>query len=199
MLAEGENLRMVLAVIACAISFSTLIRDLRTIFRGSTRPHVFTWLIWGTVTVIAAIVQFIEGAGTGAWLTFFVAVMCYIRAGVAIFRGEKNITRGDTICLIMCLVAIVIWQLTDDPLWAVLIVTGIDTAGFYPTVRKSWHKPHQENAFSFALFAFTYFLGTLAIERFTLETLLYPVTMVVGNLGFALFLLWRRRMTPAHG
>lgn len=190
--------KMVLAVVACTISFFNLAYYLKTVFYGTTRPHVYTWLIWGTVTVIAAIVQWIEGAGAGAWLTFFVAVMCYIRAGVGLFRGEKNITRGDKICLALCGIAIILWQLTDNPLWAVIIVTGIDTAGFYPTVRKSWEKPHEENAFSFALFGFTYFLGTLAIQSYTLETLLYPVTMVVLNVGFALFLVGRRRMTSAH-
>jgi hypothetical protein len=198
MFADGENVKMVLAVLACTISFFNLVYYLRTVFYGSTRPHVFSWLIWGTVTIIAAIVQFVEGAGTGAWLTFFVAIMCYIRALVGIFRGEKNITRGDKICLGLCFLAIIVWQLTDNPLWAVIIVAGIDTAGFYPTVRKSWNKPHEENAISYMIFAMTYSLGILSIETYSIETLLYPVTLVVSCIGFALFLVLRRRMTTAH-
>jgi hypothetical protein len=119
----------------------------RSIFVANTKPHAFTWLVWGAVMAIAFVAQLSDKAGAGSWATGLSAAFCLGIGVVALFRGEKHITRGDWVAFVVTLLAIPLWVVTSDPLWSVLLVTGIDAVAYYPTFRKSYAKPDEELAF----------------------------------------------------
>ncbi|MDP2206825.1 MAG: hypothetical protein Q8K65_11025 [Alphaproteobacteria bacterium] len=164
----------------------------RSIWQGKTQPHAFSWFIWGVISSIGFAAQFAEGAGAGSWARGFGALTCFVLVGISLFRGEKNITRGDWITLIVALSAIPLWILTKTPLWSVILVCVIDTAGYLPTIRKSWSKPQSESALSYSLGSLGALLTLLAIENYTMATWLYPAVLVASNGAMALFLLRRR-------
>ena len=117
-----------------------------SIFKGKTKPHAFSWLIWATVSGIGFAAQFAEGAGPGSWARGFSAVTCCILVVLGYFKGEKNITGSDWTTLSAALLAVPLWVITKTPIWSVFIVCVIDTIGYFPTVRKAWNKPYQESA-----------------------------------------------------
>jgi hypothetical protein len=164
----------------------------QSIWQGKTQPHAFSWLIWGVISSIGFAAQFAEGAGAGSWARGFGALTCFVLVGISLFRGEKNITRGDWITLIVALSAIPLWILTKTPLWSVILVCVIDTVGYLPTIRKSWTKPQSESALSYCLGSLGALLTLLAIENYTMATWLYPAVLVASNGAMAVFLLKRR-------
>jgi len=87
----------------------------------------------------------------------------------------------------------VFWQLTKNPLLAVVLLTLIDLFGFYPTFRHSWANPDDENIFSFFLFGITFLLSALALDNFTIITALYPITLALSSWIFILYVWWRRK------
>lgn len=163
-----------------------------SIWQGKTRPHAFSWFIWGVISSIGFAAQFAEGAGAGAWARGFGAATCFLLVFISLFRGEKNITRADWITLAVALSAIPLWILTKTPVWSVILVCLIDTIGYLPTVRKSWSKPQSESALSYSIGSLGAFLTLLAIENYTVSTWLYPAVLVASNGAMALFLLNRR-------
>lgn len=167
-----------------------------SIWRGKTRPHAFSWFIWGVISSIGFAAQFAEGAGAGSWARGFGAVTCFMLVGISLFRGERNITRADWMTLCVALLAIPLWVLTKTPVWSVVLVCLIDTVGYLPTVRKSWTKPQSESALSYSIGSLGAFLTLLAIENYTVSTWLYPAVLVVSNGAMALFLLGRRARMP---
>ena len=181
-----------LALVGIAISSVNFFYYLYTVYWGQTRPHFYTWLIWGLVTGVAYAAQASHGGGDGAWITLLVTFFCFTRAAVALHKGEKKITFGDQVCLGFCLLAIVLWQLTDNPLLSVVIVTAIDVAGFYPTIRKSVNKPEQESLFSFFLFGVVYALSMGALNDYSLINLFYPAVITTTSWGFVIFLIIRK-------
>ncbi len=189
---ESIDYKWVLATLSIVISFSNLLYYIWTVIKGKTKPHMYTWLIWGLVTVVAAATQFISGGGAGTWVTVLVAFNCLTIAGLAYFKGEKTIALSDKICLAGCLIAIVYWPFAVTPLISLFIVTLIDTSGFYPTIRKSFHKPHEENLISFSLYGFTYTLGILALAEYNILTVLYPFAIVLFSWATVVFLIIRR-------
>ncbi|MGE3771097.1 MAG: hypothetical protein AB7G06_09130 [Bdellovibrionales bacterium] len=162
------------------------------VLRGRTKPHFYTWLVWGMVMGIAAVAQFDAGAGTGAWVTLMGACGAFARAAAAIWYGVSASGKSDQICLLGCLMAIVLWRLTGNPLVAIVIVTLIDMAAVIPTARHAWHKPHDENATTYFLFGVQFTLAIVALESYNFITLVYPVIIAVSSYGFGAFLLWRR-------
>lgn len=167
---------------------------LRDIFRGKTRPHVFSWGIWGILTSIAFAAQINEGAGAGAWVTGLFAVFTLTIFALAFKYGEKAIARGDWAMLAGALLAIPLWLLTRDPLWSVILVCGIDVLAFIPTFGKSWRKPHEETLQTYALCALSFFLSLFALETLNLTTILYPATLVGTNMAFVMMVLWQRKV-----
>ena len=107
----------------------------------------------GVLMGIVFFAQFSKHAGPGAWVTGFSAIVCFVSSqGLALFRGEKNITKGDWLAFAGALLTIPIWYATEDPLWVVILATLIDVLAYYPTFRKSWIRPKErENFFSFSM------------------------------------------------
>jgi uncharacterized membrane protein YidH (DUF202 family) len=161
--------------------------------RRTIRPHMFTWIIWGVVMSIGFAAQYVEDSGPGAWNLGVGAVATILIAVASYFYGEKNITRGDRVVFIGALSAIPAWLATNDPLWAVVIISAIDAAAFYPTFRKSWIKPQEESLWAFLIGIPQFSLSIAALERTTLTTVLYPATIAVLNALLVVMLLWRRK------
>lgn len=167
------------------------------IFRGRTRPHMFSWLIWGTISVIGFSAQVAEGAGPGSWARGFGSATCFLLVALSWFRGERDIRRADWLTLFTALSSLPLWALTKTPFWSVLIVCFIDTIGYIPTVRKSWRKPWGELAPSYLFSCLGAGFSLLAIAEYTPSTWLYPLVLFFTNGGMWVFLLARRRAAGA--
>lgn len=187
------DFKTIMGILPVIISGLNLVYYLYTVYYGRTRPHIFSWIIWTIVASIAAAGQIVKGAGSGAWITIAIAVFAFIRVVACLTHGEKSITRSDTYCLIACLFALVLWGITNDPLLSVIVVTIVDAVGIYPTWRKSWHKPYEENALSYFLFGVTSAMGLAATENYNLTTMIFPGVIIWVCWGFAAFLVWRRK------
>ncbi len=166
---------------------------LRSIFRGHTKPHMYTWLIWSILCTIGCLAQLTEDQGPGTWALIFTSTFSWLNTGLCFKYGEKEITKSDKIALFFSLFAIVPWIMTKNPLGSVILISIIDIVGFYPTVRKTWKKPYEENLLSYYLANAKLFLAVLALERFTLVTALYPLVIVVTNFAFLAMAHWKRR------
>jgi len=166
---------------------------LYSIVRGNTRPHVFSWLIWATISAIGFAAQFLEGAGPGAWARCFAALSCFLIMLLALTRGEKNIAPADFITLVIALATIPLWIVTETPLWSVIIVCCIDTLGYLPTVRKSWHKPQEELPVGYLVSSLGAACSLIAIEHYVPSTWLYPAVLVTSNASVFAYLMLRRK------
>jgi hypothetical protein len=165
-----------------------------SMLRGKTRPHVFSWLIWALLNTIAAFAQHAEGAGPGSWAMFFSAFICLTIALIALHSGEKKITRSDSASFIAALATIPLWLATSDPLWSVILIVIIDTVGgYYPTFRKSFSKPRQEDLACYVIANAKHICSLLAVNTVSVTTVLYPGWIVLMNTLFVAFALWRRR------
>ena len=165
-----------------------------TIFKGNTRPHPFSWFIWGLLTAIGFFAQVSDGAGIGASITALSAIISFLIAGIGYIKRENiTISRSDKWAFVLSLLAIPLWIITETPLWSVIVITIIDSAGFYPTFRKTWFAPEQESALSFILGGFKHLFTILALENYSIITTLFPISLVFMNYGFVLMLFYRKR------
>ena len=149
--------------------------------KGTNKPHIFTWIIWTLLTAIAFFIQYLEGAGSGAWSGAASTVFCILILIASIKNGEKNIKKIDWVVFLAALAAIPIWLITQNPLWAAIWVTGIDSLGYIPTIRKSWLKPYEEMVTTHLISAFKHVAVLLAVEAVSPTTTIYSIGMVVMN------------------
>jgi hypothetical protein len=186
------TLKDVFGLLSLLLSVVSYVPYVHSIFVANTKPHAFTWLVWGTVMAIAFVAQLSDKAGAGSWATGLSAAFCLSIGIIALFRGEKHITRGDWIAFVTTFLAIPLWVATSDPLWSVLLVTGIDTVAYYPTFRKSYAKPDEELAFKYVLTVVRYLFSLLALEHYTIVTSVYQFVSILMEISIVVMLLWRR-------
>jgi hypothetical protein len=184
-----------LGIMVSIIRYGTYIRS---IFKGKTTPHVFSWLNWGIIVGIGAYAQFKLGGGPSAVVLCVVSSVCLLIAFIALFRGEKNITRTDWMAFTGALLAVPVWLATDNPVYAVLVLILIDMLSYYPTIRKSWHNPWGEPPGSYFWAGLRYFFALFAVPVFSPSNLFYPAFLMTGDWAFMLYVIWRRkRLRPA--
>lgn len=179
-------------LLSVALAAFSLIPYFIATLRGTNKPHIFTWIIWSLLTGIAFTLQYLEGAGSGAWSGFFSTIFCVAILIAAWRGGEKNITRSDWVIFIAALAAIPIWLITKNPALAAVWVTVIDAAGYIPTMRKSWNKPYEEMATTHGISALKHVFVLLAVQSVSFTTTVYSWGMVVMNSLLLLLIVGRR-------
>jgi hypothetical protein len=184
------------AILLTVISYAPYVR---AIVRGRTRPHLCSWIIWSLATVTVFAAQLVDGGGPGAWPTGVSGVLTILIALLAWRqRADTRITRMDAWFLAGAVSALPAWWFTADPLAAVLILTGVELAGFGPTFRKAHHRPHEEGLVFFGLFAVRNTLSILALENRSTTTVLFPAVSGLACLVLVLLIARRRRRVPGR-
>ncbi len=150
--------------------------------RGKTKPHIFTWIIWSIITLLAFLGQWSKGGGAGSWGTGITGVMAICITLFAIKKGVKDITLSDKVFFVGALLAIIPWYLTKDPTISVIIAAIIDVSAFIPTIRKTIKHPKSETFATYSLNIIRHILSIIALERYNLATVFYPVYLLCMNL-----------------
>lgn len=163
------------------------------IYKKTTKPHSLTWIGAGLMSGIAWAIQVQNDAGPTIWVTGVVTLFCIGIGIAAIWYGEKNITKSDWISFFIALSVIPIWLMTNNPYWAIVLVLMIELLNYYPTVRKSYFKPWEEDIVSWSLSALRWFFATLAVTTISFEALAYPLFITTCEVLFVAYLVIRRK------
>ena len=165
----------------------------RDIFRGTTKPHPFSWFLWALLAGIAFAAQLDKGAGPGAWASGISAVANFGICLASLVNGERSITRMDWLCLAAALVGLLSWLVAGDPLIAIVLVTATNTLAFAPTMRKATLRPGEETASAYLLSAIKWALACAALDSISLTTALYPFFSFALNTALTALLLRGQR------
>jgi hypothetical protein len=188
-------LKSLFSAAAIVLTFALFYPYIRSILLGETKPHVLSWVIWSIGTLVVFFAQLEGGAGIGAWpiglsalITSYIAILSWTKG------SDLSITLLDWGCLVVALLALPAWWITSSPLWAVLILTTVDLVGFGPTVRKAYSRPHEERTWFFLLGALRNAFVIVALEHYSLTTVVFPAAVGLACLALALFIALRRQI-----
>jgi len=184
-----------LSAVAIALTFFAFFPYIRSILKNEIKPHVFSWVIWGSTTFIVFLAQLEGGGGIGAWpigisgiITLYVAFLAYAK------KSDLTITKIDWCFFLSAMASLLFWYFTSDPLWAVVILTAVDVLGFGPTVRKAYFYPHEENLVFFSLFMARNIVVVMALEYYSLTTVMFPAVIATACLFLIVIITLRRRV-----
>ena len=183
----------ILGIIAVILSITGYIPYFINIFKNKTKPHAFTWFVWGLITGLGFIIQILKGGGYGSYVTGVSALLCFAISAIALKKGEIVYDKNDWVSFLCAILAIFLWYITDNSALAVFLIIIGDALGFIPTFRKGWKKPFEETAISFVFNSLKYIVALLALNHYSINTALYPLYLVFANGLFGLMLFWRRK------
>jgi len=160
---DSDSFRLICGIaslIPAAIAYTIYFRNM---LRGNTKPHAFSWLIWGLLAGNGFIAQVSAQAGIGAWATGVTSVACLAIFAIAISKGDAKLTRFDWILLGLALISFCLLFIVDNKTIALCLTLFATLLGFSLTLKKAWHYPHEEAALSFGLNALV--VGVIFVRK----------------------------------
>lgn len=186
-------MKEVIGGIAVFLTFAAYIPYYRDILNGKTHPHIYSWSLWGLLTILLVALQIKGGAGPATWVTAAAGILCIGVVILSLKGGRKDITTSDTVVAILSLIAIGFWLIADQPIVSIILVIIADILAFIPTVNKTWRKPHSETLSLYITNAIRFFLALAAVETYTFLSASWIVVWAVGNALFSVMLIIRRK------
>jgi len=188
-----------LSSLAIALTFFAFFPYIRSILKDEIKPHIFSWVIWGSTTLIVFLAQLKDGGGAGAWpigvsglITIYVAFLAYVK------KSDITITKTDWLFFLSAMMSLPLWYFTANPLWAVIVLTSVDVFGFGPTLRKAYSHPFDEDRIFFSIFMLRNLIVIAALEHYSLTTVLFPATIASACLALLILITYRRRIVSVR-
>ena len=191
-----DKIKLIFSIVSIIVAVLSYIPYFKDIFKGKTKPHLFSWFIFSITTGIIFALQMKGGAGVGGWITLILAFIFFAIFILSFKYGTKDVKLIDIIFLILAILAIPIWLIADQPIISVILLTTIDMLGFAPTIRKSWNAPYSETLSMYVITLMRYVLVFPSLEKYNTLTLLFPVVWFIANVVLVVVLINRRKITP---
>lgn len=183
----------VLGILGGIFATIGIIPYIKDILSGKTHPEKATWLIWTVLGVIAFSSQLAKGATASLWMTGLETLGQLIVLLLAFRMGIGGFQKKDYIALSLAVFGIILWYLTKEASIALYIVIAIDFSGTVLTIQKSYLKPQTETLSTWVLATIGGFLTILAVGKFNIILLSYPVFIFAMNGIIALAIILGKR------
>jgi hypothetical protein len=187
------EVKSIISSLAVILAFLGYIPYLRDTLKGKTRPHIYSWFIWGFLGAILFALQISAGAGVGTWSLLTVTLLSFFIFFLGLKNGKKDIAKTDTLFFVLAILVLGLWLLAKQPVLSAILITLIDMFGFLPTIRKSWKAPYSETLSIYQIGIFRHGLSILALERYNTITLLNPAVWLLADIFFSIMLMARRK------
>ena len=166
------------------------------IFRGGSRPHSGSWLVWTVIGVLGFGASSEAGAGPGSY-----AAGVYVAAYTVTFLvslnprfGKPGIDWYDWPLCGVAILGIVLWRL--GPLSgaaAASLAVACDTIGLWPTLREAWRRPLLESPAAWSADAVGNTMCLFAVSDSRYAAIVYPAYLVAATAAVAAVVILRRR------
>jgi len=183
------NYHILLAIIASSIQIFSLIPYIWTMLKGKTRPNAVSWALWTLIQTIAIFAQISAGASWSLVLLITMTMGTALTLTLALVGyGYKEYGWIDLVCLVVALGAIAVWQITNEPLLAIVFAIFADFIAAIPTIYKIIKKPFSENLFSWNLIIIATMFSIFSSAIFNLENLLFQGYLFTLTLGMSILI-----------
>ena len=133
--------------------------------------------------MVAFVAQLKGGAGPEAVVTFVLGATPLVVCALAVAKGRaESGGTGLTIgCAAITIIGVVLWQLTDNPVLAVLFCIIADLFASLPTLVKAYIDPSSEYPLPYLMSATAMVVTLLTVESWTFTVYGFPLYMLMVN------------------
>lgn len=187
------NIYSILAI--AAISLANF-RYMYAILNKTTRPSLaatfvfvasLSFVIFSSIALSAASVV-IYTIATNLLLNGVIMCMAIVSP-----FSHKKFTRFEIAGLLMVLMSGLLWYISNNAWWSLVVPTLIDTSGMIMVIQKLRKDPGSEDVITWALASIAYILTTLGLNEIKVVDLLFSGSNIIFCLWIALLSLAQRK------
>jgi hypothetical protein len=176
---------------------------LRDVWAGHARPNAVSWFMWGLTPLIGAFAALSKGATWATIPVFGSGLICLAVFVTCLFNKNAYWKLGvfDFLCGGLSVAALVAWQLTLEPLWAIVLAVLSDFMASLPTYIKAWNAPDTESVPTYLAGILNALTALAAAKSGSLSELLFPSYLLLGGITICIPLYRQRirqRLVTAH-
>lgn len=165
-----------LVLLGAAFNLVTTIIYIKDVLKGKVKPNKVTWLMWSVAPLIGTAAAVSEGV-TWAAVPVFVSGFFPLLIFISSFINKDaywKMSKFDIACGAFSLIALIIWYLTGDAVYAIVFALASDGAAALPTIFKSWKYPETENMISYLGGMVATSTAAFAIENWNFVSVAFP-------------------------
>lgn len=168
------------AIVNIVLTFSYI----KEVAKGTVKPNRITWLMWSIAPLIATVAAIANGVGLAVFPVFmsgFTPLLVFIVS----FLNKNSywkLSPLDYYCGAMSFLALIVWQITKNPNYAIIFALMSDGLAAIPTVIKAWKYPETESVVAFIGGLFLATTSFFAITTWNFSSLAFPIYLVVLNI-----------------
>lgn len=184
-----------LVILSALTNLTGALFYVRSMFKGHAKPNRVTWVLWALIPLIAFSASLLEGA-TWSTVSIFMSALTPLIVLIASFfiKGSYwKISSLDLACGALSLFAVILWMITQDGFYAVLLAIVADSLAGLPTFIKIWKHPESESDATFWGGLVSSSLGLAVVEQWRFVEYGFPLYLVIICLGSILTLRLRSR------
>ncbi len=168
---------------------------MRDVLRGKAQPNRITFVLWSLAPFVATAASLEAGVTWAVWPTFMAGLGPFLVLCATFFSSKAywKVSSFDLLCLGVSLLSLVLWQLTNDPVIAVLFALFSNAMAALPTIVKSWSHPETETRWIFLGGLVTPILGLAVANTMTFEAVAFPLYLILCNFTLVILPLCRKR------
>jgi hypothetical protein len=188
-------MREQLAIVAALLTVACVVPYLRDTVRGDTRPQRVSWFVYASLSTVAAVALWLDGAGAATWLASGAAVGFSAVFVASLRYGVGGSSTLDRVALAIAAVGGAASFAIAEPLLAVAAVIVAEQAATIPTVLKAADDPGSETAVTWMMDGTAGLLAIAAVPELSLAEVAYPFHHMCINLSvLAGITVGRRRL-----
>ena len=158
-----------------------------SIFRKETKPQKASWIIWSITDIIILATLLLQNV-SNYHLSFAATIGSILIVFLSFKYGVSGWRKIDFICLSVSGVGLLFWQLYNNPLVALIILSLTQIIATIPTAVYVWKYPKTENKISWGLFFIAGIFGVFAIPVWNPENYVFPLSILVVSIPFFIML-----------
>lgn len=169
----------ILGVLAAIVYSIAFIRYIYSMIKSKNKPNRATWIIWSILGFILLASYYTAGARDTVPLLIINQIGMISVFLFSLKYGQGGVDKFDIFCLTGAGISLLIWYISNNPLYALLLGIMTDFIGALPTIKKSNEQSESEDKLTWGLFLVGNFLNLLASGFSSFSSYVYPLYMVL--------------------
>lgn len=160
------------------------------------RPAKASWIIWASLDTITLAGMYAKDTVNGQILGAVLGV--WIVVAFAMKYGVPGWTKLDKLCFGGAILGIVLWQVSGEANFGIVVSNVVIFLGSIPTFVSAWKDPSREDKLAWIIFWVSCVLAVIAIPHWTLADAAQPITFFAIESVMMFILFIRPRLKFAH-
>lgn len=189
------EIKFVFGILSTVFTFVGLIPYFLNVQKRIIYPHNLSWLGWAFITLVGGLAMLSAGSKWAVLILFANSASCIAVVLLSIYKkvGVWSTTKYDYLYFVLGIIGIILWQLFNVPLFAILCCVIADLCFGIPTLIKAYKNPKSENYLTWLACSLAGLFSVFALNSFQITESLYPLYLFSFDTAVLLIVFFNKK------